>query len=332
MPLGTISFRQQPVETSLNLPAITNWTPIIGYMVYQDDISGLYYFKLILEVRLIDSTGTLVAKIKQRSNGFGSGARAMFDLKEIINSQLVSTIFDQNDDGVPFRTIHKLGVNDTTKVFSLNGDRNKDKWQIQEIYVKGYQQYSSSESQIPSVNSVTNVDASEFFMAASLPLMTARSTVVTTGSPATGFIQGDAFDKYQMSSSTDCFLSDAKTYKTSIDFAVDGSVNYVYWNDETDTGDYHTLGYLNDNSNFSSDAKYMQITYYDSSNSVITTTYVLNGSANGGMSPVSTNEDKERLLYYGCGPGNLEAQTVSGDGNAKPSNNSSFQNNKEIRR
>ena len=48
MALGNITFAQEPVNTTSKVPVITNWTPMIGYMVYQDDISGLFYFKLIL--------------------------------------------------------------------------------------------------------------------------------------------------------------------------------------------------------------------------------------------------------------------------------------------
>ena len=148
MALGNISFAQEPVNTTSKVPVITNWTPLIGYMVYQDDISGLFYFKLILEVRLDDASGTLIAKMKQRRNGYSSDvannrARAFFDLRDTVNSQLVDTVFDQNDTGVPFRTIHKVGVNTAAKPFSLNGDNTTDQTQIQKIFVKAYQQYST---------------------------------------------------------------------------------------------------------------------------------------------------------------------------------------------
>jgi hypothetical protein len=159
-----LTFEQKPVNTTSKVPVITNWTPLIGYMVLNDTISGLFYFKLILEVRLDDASGTLLAKIKQRRNGYSSDitnnrARAFFDLRDIVNSQLVDTVFDQNPtgtsgaQGVPFQTIHKLGANNYTSpaafLFSVNGDRNTDQTQIQKIFVKAYQQYSSSASAIP---------------------------------------------------------------------------------------------------------------------------------------------------------------------------------------
>ena len=51
-----LTFEQKPVNTTSKVPVITNWTPIIGYMVLNDAISGLFYFKLILEVRLDDAS------------------------------------------------------------------------------------------------------------------------------------------------------------------------------------------------------------------------------------------------------------------------------------
>ena len=124
MALGNISFVQEPINTTSKAPVITNWTPLIGYMVYQDDISGLFYFKLILEVRIDDASGKLIGKIKQRRNGYSvdianNDARAFFDLRDIVNNVLTPTVFDQNDSGQPFRTIHKVGVNTVATVFLI---------------------------------------------------------------------------------------------------------------------------------------------------------------------------------------------------------------------
>ena len=66
MALGTISFEQEPIGDSTTSPVITNWNPIIPYAVKQTDISGLFYFKFILEIRLDDASGTIIGKLKQR--------------------------------------------------------------------------------------------------------------------------------------------------------------------------------------------------------------------------------------------------------------------------
>ena len=128
---SALEFQQYPVATQDSVPVITNWNPVIGYMVFQDDATtaSYYYYKINLEVRLDDATGTLIGKIKQRRNGYSvdvndNKARAFFDLRDMVNSQLVDTVFDQNQNTVPFDTIHKLGGNTgvTAKIFSINGD------------------------------------------------------------------------------------------------------------------------------------------------------------------------------------------------------------------
>mgnify|MGYP003135875877 CR=1 FL=1 len=331
MGIGSISFKQEPVNTADKVPVITNWTPLIGYMVHQDDISGLFYFKLILEIRLDDASGTLLGKVKQRRNGYSvdvaaNEARAFFDLRDIVNSQLIDTVFDQNDTGVPFRTIHKVGANTTAKPFSVNGDNTTDKTQIQTIYVKAYQQYSSTASAVPTEYTSPTVNDTLIYLQASLPLMTPRS--------AAGYIQGTDFNVFNGSGSSDRFLSDLET--SSGDYNLSGYINYVQWNDATDVGDYHTVAFLNDTANFDSETNYVEIVYYNSSGAVIgNKQYILNDSSNGGWEPDNSEattpsdpmENKYQLLYFGAGPGNLEESIVESwngtsevFGGAQPSN------------
>ena len=320
MALGNITFAQEPVNTTSKVPVITNWTPIIGYMVYQDDISGLFYFKLILEVRLDDASGLLLAKLKQRRNGYssdvsGNRARAFFDLREIVNTQLVDTVFDQNDTGVPFRTIHKVGANNVAKPFSVNGDNTTDGTQIQTIYVKAYQEYSSSATTVPTEDTTPSVADTLYYLQASLPLMTARST-------DSDYIQGTDFNVFNGNSATDRFLSDVAVGVG--DYNIKGRVNYIYWDDVNNQGDYHTVAFLNDYTNFDSDIDYIEIAYYDSSGSIINSAqYIANISANGGEAPTDGSlTDAERLLYFGCGPSNLQLQSDTTA--ARPSNNSGW--------
>ena len=175
-----LSFVQYPVTESDKVPVLTNWTPLIGWMLYRDaSIASLFYYKLVLEVRLDDASGTLIAKMKQRRNGSSvdvnaDKARAFFDLRDVANSVLVDTVFDQNDTGVPFRAIHKVGKNNGAKPFSVNGDNTNDKTQIQLLHVRGFEEYSESASASPAEVTDDAITDVEFFTAASLPLMTAR--------------------------------------------------------------------------------------------------------------------------------------------------------------
>ena len=320
MALQTPVFEQEPTNTADKVPVITNWNPMVGYMLYSSDISGLFYFRLILEVRLTDASGTLLAKIKQRRNGYGpdnSGgtqrARAFFDLRDIVNSQIVDTVFDQNQTGIPFDTLHKLGGNTgvTNKVFSVNGDNRTDETQLVTVYVKGYQQYASSATAIPSEDTTPSVNDTLYYISASLPLFTARDT-------DSSYIQGTAFNNYNASDSNDQFLSDVVSGSDG-DYGLTGYINYVQ---ETD---YHTVAFLNDNANFDSHIDKIIVSYFEADGSALYSTTIDNNLANGGWNPTSaTVYTKFKLLYYGCGPGNLEAQTVAGDSNAKPSNNAGW--------
>ena len=318
MALGSISFEQEPTNTADKVPVITNWNPMIGYMLYQNNISSLYYFRLILEVYKGTSVvaANLLAKIKQRRNGYGPDndgatqrARAFFDLRDIVNSQLVDTVFDQNQNQQPFQTIHKIGVNVAAEPFSFNGDNRTDETQILAIHVKGFQQYSDDATAIPAEDDTPSVTDTLYYMSASLPLMTARDT-------DSDYIQGTAFQPYQASSATDQFLSDLES--STGEYNISGYINHVQ-----DT-DYHTVAFLNDFTNFTSDLDYIQIAYYNSSNVLINDAeYIANITANGGIAPNDGSlADDGRILYFGCGPGNLEAQSDNTD--ARPSNNSGW--------
>tara|TARA_R100001443_G_scaffold30920_1_gene44877 strand:+ start:89 stop:1549 length:1461 start_codon:yes stop_codon:yes gene_type:complete len=316
----SLSFEQEPVNATSKVPVITNWTPAIGYMLFYDaSIAAFFYFKLILEVRLTDATGTLLGKIKQRRNGysddvFNNKARAFFDLREIANTQLIDTVIDQNDTGVPFRTIHKVGANTTTKIYSQNGDSSTGKTQIIALYVKGYYEKSDAANASPTEVTGGAINDTLYYLQASLPLMTPRSTVT---SPAPGYIQGTDFDVFNGNSATDRFLSDLET--SSGDYNITGYINYVQ---ETD---YHTVAFLNDNSNFASNISKVSISYYNSAGTLIggTSYAFINNNAAGGSDPTTeTNTDAERLLYFGAGPGNLETQTAFAG--AKPSNSAGW--------
>ena len=312
-----LSFEQYPVDDSQKLPVITNWTPLIGYMLYRNaSIAALFYYKLVLEVYTGTAvvTANLIGKIKQRRNGYSVDvtsdyARAFFDLRELANTQLVDTVFDQNQTGIPFQTIHKIGVNVAAEPFSFNGDSRIAKTQIIALTVRGLENYSDAANTSPSDDTSDAITDTLYYMQASLPLLTARNTTST-------YIQSTAFQPYQASASTDLFLSDLETAPG--DYGLRGYINYVQ-----DT-DYHTVAFLNDATNFTSDLDYIQIAYYDSSGSLLNDAeYIANIAANGGIAPDDGSLANDgRLLYFGCGPGNLEAQSDNTD--ARPSNNSGW--------
>ena len=95
MGLGNLSFVQEPVNTTSKVPVITNWTPIVPYAVKQTNITDLFYFKFILEIRLTDATGTLLGKLKQKKSPSSTSnidVAAVFDVRDIVNTQLETII------------------------------------------------------------------------------------------------------------------------------------------------------------------------------------------------------------------------------------------------
>ena len=323
--MANLEWKQKPVDNASKVPVITNWTPIIGFMLYTpNNISSLFYYQLVLSVQLNDASGIFLAKIRQRSNGYSDDlannkARAFFDVREIVNTQLVDTTVDQNDTTIPFKPIHTLGANeDATKIFSVNGDKNSGSTQIGTFYFKGYENYSSAANASPADVTTNQITYTSRFLQASLPLFTPRST-----SGSAEYIQSDAFNVFNMNSATDRFLSDiGKNLNPT-----SGSLEYLNYIQETD---YHTLAFLNDTTYYASDAHNFLIKYYDSANAQIGATQTIaNSSTNGGEAPNGTIVSALSLLYFGCGAANLQASDVvptgGSSGDARPSNFANWQ-------
>ena len=341
MSTNNLSIVQSPVKAADKVPVITNWNPLIGFMIYKDAvISSLFFYKIGLQVYLgTSASGTLLATYKQRRNGYSvdvtdGKARAFFDVKNVINTQLVDTVYDQNLEGIPFSTIHKLGANTyiegdpaVTKyyIFSKNGDRNTAQTQIAQIHVRAIDCYSTSTATAVTCNTPsTPVSNTSFYMQASLNLFAERST--TASVVDTDYIQGIAFQTYCLNSATKQFLSDVAISSYVNPLSIGSYLNYIYYDTDTQVGDYHTVAFLNSETDFDSAAVKMEIKYYSSTDSVLSTSYITNISNNGGSIPLTSgtevDSNEERILYFGSGPGNLNGFTDSYNGNStthKPS-------------
>ena len=324
-------FTQYPVDLTGNtVPVLTNWTPSVGYMVLRSNsIASYFYYKIVLEIRKNDASGTLYGKLKQRRNGYSNDvtnnyARTFFDLREIINTQIVDTVFDSNYSSVPKRfSIHTVGdetiTSQTDKIFSNSGDDVIAKPQIIKIFVKGYESYSTSANTPPTDQTGDAINNTLWWYGASFPLEQVRFN-------GSAYIQSDQFKFWTTSYYTDFFLSDVASTEGSV---VSGSVrrNYVQ------STDYHTVGFFNDNASFSSNLKYIEVVYYNANGTLNgEKQYIENKAANGGLVPNGTHTDYTRILYFGCGPANLENSSVdatdtsggSGAGQAQPSNFSGY--------
>ena len=303
-----LSFAQEPIGDTTLLPVITNWNPIVPYALHQNSsIAAFFYYKMVLEVRLNSSSGDLLAKIKQRRNGNPSDiasnlATAIFDIRDVANTQLKDTIMDQNDTT---KSIHTLGANVILKPFSQNNS------QIVTIYVKGYQNYSDAENTSPVDQTTGYQEDTKKYMAASLQLQDPRGTAD---------FQATEFSPYQIDSVTSRMLSDLQS-DTIKEYGVTGiRRSYVR------STDYHTIAFLNGIDNFKSESFKVLIQYYDSSNGTIGSAHSLtNNLASGGAEPSASGEvvkETHMLIYFGVGPKNLEQQNLTAT--ARPSNNSGW--------
>ena len=333
-----VTFVQKPIgliNNTFSLPVITNWNPMIGYMVLSDDDnSNFFYQKLILRVKLDDVNGEVIAMMKQRGNGYGpditaNRIRAFFDLREIANAQTTDTYFDQNCDGAPFQSIHGVGsssgVNDsgdslTDFIFSLNGNRQTGGSQVVKLHVEATQEYSLSVSQAPGSSYIGAPEDTQTYIQATLPLEQAR--FVITGGFDTEYIQGNAFLPYTLNNTSSQFLSNKPVETFKLGGATRTGVrNIVHFDTSTNLGDYHTLAFLN-GAEFSSQAQSIKIRYYESDGTIIGDYAFNNDATTGGQTPSLITSNTQKLLYFGCGPGNLEAQTVNTA--ARPSNNANW--------
>ncbi len=312
MALGNITLPQTPIDSTVQEGlAQTNFTPILPYMVYQDDVSGLYHFKLILEVRLDSAAGTLLAKIKQRRNGYfpdlaNKEARALFDIKDIMNDFLGPTVYDQNDSGTPpYRSIHTIGANTPAKPFSKSGDIKRGTFQICKYYVKAYQEYSEDRGVSPTENSTTNVDDTGYVTQIKRNLFMRRggATAVQESSMTWAL------------SSVQMFLSDV-----SVGQGFSGEQYLFGWNirNYIKENDYHTLAFVNDSTTFTltAGASRIYVEYYDETDTQIPVAvgqddWLENEIATGGFPPSTVSTNSARLLYVGVGPKNLEEQSAN---------------------
>ncbi len=89
---------------------------------------------------------------------------------------------------------------------------------------------------------------------------------------------------------------------------------YQQWVGDNQFG---ALAFLNGDDVGSDKTNFILVLYYDSTDALIGAGQIANSVANGGKPPAVSLIDSESLLYFGCFPANLEAQTI--DANARPS-------------
>lgn len=325
------SFLQEPISNPDDFIVFSNWAPIIGYTLYRSDdnyTDDKFYYKLVLKVdsgilsNNIINQGTL----KQRPNGYSvdvvnGRARAIFDLRDIVNSTLCDTVIDLNCIGIPFGSIHELGDNtyecssDATPcqpIFSKNGDR-EGKYQIDQFLVYSKEWYSDSQFTSPSIQ-VESGNAIAWFIRATEPLTTPR------GTDPYAFIDEAVTKKYMPiplslgGVGNSRFLSDVSeknVHSFKAGLTLDGYINKVK------VDDYHTVAFINKGYQWNCQLEWIRVEYFEADGTALNAGNLLNVNTGttlyGGSDPTTQTQNTlqdECLLYFGCGPANLQAQSI----------------------
>ena len=271
----------------------TNYWPILPITIRRtDDLSALFKVKYILRVYKDSiSSANLLATVKQRTNNASTTTNqvAIFDVKNIINTQIKSTYNDSNGK----YEIHTIGKNVTTKILSLNTDT------VQTIVFKATWERSSTATGSPEeqTGGTNEVQITMYFINATFQLFS---------------VMGDSENPlmdYNTQTNADYLHSNAPniTDTRMKNLAVGGSsgilsgnINYI-----TKTQTYHTIAFQN-KTTWGSDGNFLGLQYYEADGSHIASYTFPNDTNRGGVALADADTDTEYFLFAGCGSANFE--------------------------
>ncbi len=243
--------------------------------------------------------GVMVSRVKVFPNTNGQG---IIRVDKLIQDFLAITKADQNvlTDGYYTDTIHTLGVNLSTAIFSKNNGET-----FRKVELKFGQEYGNSATATPTVylNEITG-EYIDVIMSAGLR----RLVTWDEGIPFWSY-DSDWLNTYINTSANSYFLSD-RTQANTAGFG--SSLVPIYTPIVIDVFNlsYYTLGMLMDSSApTSTTLQSVYVAAYKEDGTLIYGTHLIPGT-DGGVAPGSVSNDSERLQFLGIGPGNLFAQTL----------------------
>ena len=253
-----------------------------------------YKFRYIADL-YVDAVKVSSVKIYPNNEGEG-----VFRVERLIQDWMSTTRADQNvtTSGYYDKSIHAVGINDTTKPFSTNNGETYRKVQF-----KFGQEYSTAADQDPTqyldqVNATIHVIMTAGFQ---------RSTTWDNGI-ADLWTSENWLDNFAGKSNKSHFLSD-RTHTTDKNSTT--VTNRRYIEQQTTQNSRNTLGFLIDpNQPIDSDIASVYVACYDSSDSSLGAGHLIPGT-HGGSAPADVNTDRERLQFLGVGPLNLTACPVT---------------------
>jgi hypothetical protein len=272
----------------------TNYWPILPITIRRtDDLAALFKVKFILRVYKDSiADANLLATVKQRTNNFSTTTNqvAIFDVRNIINTQLQATYMDSaNTD----KEIHTLGENTTTKIFSKNDET------VQTIVFKAtWERSTTASGAAEELTGGTNeVQVIMYFTNATFKLFS---------------VMGDDTNPlmdYNAQTNTDYLHSNAPSITDTrmMNLAVGGSsgllsglINYI-----TKTQTFHTIAFQN-KTTWGSDGDFLGLQYYEADGTLLATYTFPNDATRGGVALADADTDTEYFLFAGCGSANFE--------------------------
>lgn len=272
----------------------TNYWPILPITIRRtDDLSALFKVKYILRVyKDAISDANLLATVKQRTNNVSTTTNqvAIFDVRNIINTQLKSTYRDSaNTD----EEIHTLGKNTTTKILSKNNET------VQTIVFKATWERSTTASGSPveQTGGTNEVQITMYFINATFKLFSVMGE------------DTNPLMDYNAQTNTDYMHSNAPSITDTrmMNLApggssglLSGNINYI-----TKKETFHTIAFQN-KSAWGSDGDFLGLQFYSSAGALSLTYTFPNDTTRGGQAPTSSGADASYFLFAGCGSANFE--------------------------
>jgi len=300
--MATLQITQIPTETATYTGTAntyaelvpTNYWPILPVTIrVTDNLSSLFKVKFILRVyKTSVSDANLLATVKQRTNNSSSTTNqvAIFDIRNIINTQLKATYNDSNNTS---EEIHTIGKNTTTKI--LSGNLNT----VETFVLKATWERSTTASGSPveQTGGTDEVQITMYFTNATFKLFSVMGE------------DTNPLMDYNAQTNTDYLHSNAPSITDTrmMNLApggssglLSGNINYI-----TKTQTFHTIAFQN-KSAWGSDGDFLGLQFYESDGTLLATYTFPNDATRGGFSPASSSLDSQYFLFAGCGSANFE--------------------------
>jgi hypothetical protein len=276
-------------------------TFVITSTTYPGAPGAIFNYKYIADIYVESNDSpyayVLQARIKLLPNLAGAG---VFRIDKIVADYLAITTGDPSTSSAGFvnDTIHTLGSNSTTRIWTENEGSNYRK-----IKVNFGEEYATAANLTPIEYPDLLIDQYvSCVMSAGMqmaPTYDEGGIYTASGNPY--------LLDFAPNASTKKILSD-RVVSTDYTSTLASTVSVI--NQDVSNFEWRTLGVLmDDTSPVSSDAVSAYVALYNSSGFVLDAGF-FTASTDGGTAPVDSDHDFEKLQYFGVGPQNLTSQTI----------------------